>query len=77
MAGEDAEGVMQGVEYLKRLNLGEPVPAGNKVVVIGGGNVAVDVARSAVRKGANEVTILYRRTRKRNAVLMQAKLKRL
>jgi NADH-quinone oxidoreductase subunit F len=61
--GETAEGVMQGVTYLKRLNLGEPVPEGKKVLVIGGGNVAVDVARSAVRKGAENVTILYRRTR--------------
>ena len=61
--GETAEGVMQGVTYLKGLNLGESVPEGKKVLVIGGGNVAVDVARSAVRKGANEVTILYRRTR--------------
>ena len=58
------EGVLQGVEYLKRLNLGKTVPQGKKVVVIGGGNVAVDVARSAVRKGAEQVTILYRRTRR-------------
>lgn len=62
--GEDAKGVMQGVAYLKKLNLDEPVPEGKKVVVIGGGNVAVDVARSAVRKGAADVTILYRRTRR-------------
>jgi NADPH-dependent glutamate synthase beta subunit-like oxidoreductase len=52
------------VTYLKNLNLGEPVPEGKKVVVIGGGNVAIDVARSAIRKGADEVTILYRRTRR-------------
>ena len=64
IGGETAEGLMQGVTYLKRLNLDEPVPEGKKVLVIGGGNVAVDVARSAVRKGANEVTILYRRTRR-------------
>ncbi len=62
--GEDAKGVMQGVTYLKNLNLGEPVPQGKRVVVIGGGNVAVDVARSAVRKGEANVTILYRRTRR-------------
>jgi NADPH-dependent glutamate synthase beta subunit-like oxidoreductase len=61
--GEDAAGVVQGVAYLKSLNLGEPLPAGERTVVIGGGNVAVDVARSAVRSGAGEVTILYRRTR--------------
>lgn len=62
--GEEASGVMQGVTYLKKLNLDEPAPEGEKVVVIGGGNVAIDVARSAVRKEANEVTILYRRTRR-------------
>jgi len=62
--GEEADGVMQGVTYLKKLNLDEPVPAGQKIVIIGGGNVAIDVARSALRKGAGEVTILYRRTRR-------------
>ena len=61
---ENAEGVIQGVDYLKRLNLGEPVPEGNKVVVIGGGNVAIDVARSVIRKGARKVIVLYRRTRR-------------
>ena len=62
--GEGADGVMQGVTYLKRLNSNEPLPEAKKVVVIGGGNVAIDVARSAVRKRAEEVTILYRRTRR-------------
>lgn len=61
--GESAAGVLQGVRYLKQLNLGEPVPDGRKVAVIGGGNVAIDVARSALRKGARAVRILYRRTR--------------
>jgi len=64
LPGENAKGVVQGVDYLRRLNLGEPVPSGKKVVVIGGGNVAIDVARSVVRKGAEIVTILYRRTRR-------------
>jgi NADH-quinone oxidoreductase subunit F len=64
LGSEDADGVVQGVSYLKKLNLGEPVPNGKHVTVIGGGNVAVDVARSAIRKGAQQVAILYRRTRK-------------
>ena len=62
--GEMAKGVMQGVTYLKDLNLGNPVPDSKKVVVIGGGNVAVDVARTALRKCSGDVTILYRRTKK-------------
>jgi NADH-quinone oxidoreductase subunit F len=61
---EDTDGVIQGVDYLKRLNLEEPVPKGKFVAVIGGGNVAIDVARVAVRKGAKQVTILYRRTQR-------------
>lgn len=61
--GEQGRGVVQGVTYLRSLNLGEPVPKGKRVVVVGGGNVAIDVARSAVRMGAEKVTVLYRRTR--------------
>jgi len=64
LKGEEADGVMQGVTFLRKLNLGEPVPEGEKVVIVGGGNVAIDVARSAIRKGADNVTILYRRTRR-------------
>jgi formate dehydrogenase (NADP+) beta subunit len=47
--GSDAEGVIHGIEYLKEVNLGGSVAIGDKVVVIGGGNVAFDVARTAVR----------------------------
>ncbi len=61
--GESAAGVLQGLSYLKQLNLGEPLPEGRKVAVIGGGNVAIDVARSALRRGAGEVRVLYRRSR--------------
>ncbi len=61
--GEDVEGVLPGVEFLRRANLGEKVKVGKKVAVIGGGNVAVDAARVAVRNGAKSVTIIYRRTR--------------
>lgn len=62
ISGEDTEGVMSGLEYLKKVNLKEKVTTGKKVVVIGGGNTAMDSARVARRNGA-EVIILYRRTR--------------
>ena len=68
--GEDLDGVLHGAEYLRQLNLaqlgaqGVEMPAvGARVVVIGGGNVAIDSAMTARRIGADEVTILYRRTR--------------
>lgn len=61
--GEDADGVMGGIEFLKDVATNSNVKLGNKVVVIGGGNTAMDVARTAVRLGANEVTVMYRRTR--------------
>jgi heterodisulfide reductase subunit A len=61
--GEEANGVVLGVDLLRDLNLGKKVKVGKKVVVIGGGNVAMDAARSAVRLGAKKVSILYRRTR--------------
>lgn len=59
--GEDARGVVDGVTFLRSLNLNETVKAKGKVAVIGGGNVAIDAARSALRLGADEVFILYRR----------------
>ncbi len=62
--GEKAQGVLQGVDFLREVNLTEKAQVGRKVAIIGGGNVAVDVARSAVRLGAAEVTIIYRRTRR-------------
>ncbi|HHL57740.1 MAG TPA: FAD-dependent oxidoreductase [Bacteroidetes bacterium] len=58
--GEDAKGSMQAVNYLYMINADEKVEIGNKVAVIGGGNVAIDAARVARRFGA-DVTILYRR----------------
>ncbi|MBP1732548.1 MAG: hydrogenase, partial [Deltaproteobacteria bacterium] len=60
--GEDAEGVLPGVDFLRRVNLGDDVTVGEKVAVVGGGNVAIDAARMAVRLGAKEVSIVYRRT---------------
>lgn len=52
--GEDAVGVLSGVNFLRCVNLGEAQPLSGKTVVIGGGNVAIDVARTAVRMGADE-----------------------
>ncbi len=59
--GEGTSGVLDGVTALRRLNLKETVWAKGKVLVVGGGNVAIDAARSALRLGADEVSILYRR----------------
>ncbi len=62
VAGEDAANVFTGTEFLNRANSGEAVPVGDKVVVVGGGDTAIDAARVSRRLGA-DVTILYRRTR--------------
>ena len=60
--GEDAEGVYSAVEVLRRIGDGDkPDYHGKRIVVIGGGNVAMDAARSAVRLGAESVQIAYRR----------------
>ncbi len=61
--GEDSEGVFPGIAYLGALAENREPNVGDEVVVVGGGNTAIDCARSALRKGA-AVTILYRRTRK-------------
>ena len=61
--GEDSPGVYDGASFLRDANLGIKVNTGNRVAVIGGGNVAVDSARVALRLGAKKVDILYRRTR--------------
>lgn len=62
LPGGEGPGVWSGTEYLGRINRGEPVAAGARVVVVGGGNTAIDSARCA-RRGGAEVTILYRRSR--------------
>jgi len=61
--GENLPGVTAGIEFLGRVNLEEPVTPGQHVLVIGGGNSALDAARTALRCGGAEVTIVYRRTR--------------
>ena len=60
--GEDAEGVLGGIDVLYRVAKGEKVDLGKKVCVVGGGNTAIDAVRTAVRLGAEEVTLIYRRT---------------
>ncbi|HET6592204.1 MAG TPA: FAD-dependent oxidoreductase, partial [Xanthomonadales bacterium] len=60
--GGEGPGVWTGTEYLARINRGEAVDTGAAVIVVGGGNTAIDAARCA-RRGGAEVTILYRRSR--------------
>lgn len=61
--GEEDPRVLGGVEFLKPVNMGKEVELGNRVIIIGGGNTAMDAARTAVRLGAKDVSILYRRGR--------------
>jgi NADPH-dependent glutamate synthase beta subunit-like oxidoreductase/CO/xanthine dehydrogenase FAD-binding subunit len=63
VTGEKAAAVMDGLGFLARVNRGERVDLGNKVAVIGGGEVAIDSARTALRLGAKEIALVYRRTR--------------
>lgn len=59
--GEDLDGVYKGLNYLRQINLGKPLKLGQRVAVIGGGNVAMDAVRSARRLGSEKAFILYRR----------------
>lgn len=61
--GEDKNGVSEALGFLRDVKLGKQVSVGDKVAVIGGGNVAIDAARVALRQGAKQVSIIYRRTR--------------
>ena len=61
--GEELSGVIHGIHFLKNVNLHRYVDIGKTVAIIGGGNTAIDSARTAVRLGAEKVMILYRRTR--------------
>ena len=62
--GEDADGVVTAVDFLGELEVTGDVQVGDKVAVIGGGFTAMDACRTSIRKGAKEVTCLYRRSRK-------------
>ncbi len=62
IAGEDVEGVVHAIRFLQDVNTGEKVTVGVRVVVVGGGDAAVDSARVARRLGAKEVTLVYRRS---------------
>ena len=62
--GEELEGVMGGIDFLQRVALGQKPDIGDKVAVVGGGNTAMDACRTAVRLGAKEVYVVYRRTEK-------------
>lgn len=59
--GEDNEGVYEAVNFLRRISEGEKISVGERVLVVGGGDVAMDSARTALRLGATEVIISYRR----------------
>ena len=61
--GDGLPGVWESLPFIEALKIGESPEVGGRVVVIGGGNTAIDVAREAVRLGAAEVTLVYRRTR--------------
>ncbi len=61
--GEESPGVVDALSFLRRVSMGECPTVGKRVAVVGGGNAAVDAARTALRLGAEEVTIVYRRTR--------------
>lgn len=63
ISGEEAEGVTEAMRFLRYYNIRGSVPVGEEVVVIGGGNAAIDAARTALRLGAKSVRVLYRRTR--------------
>jgi NADH-quinone oxidoreductase subunit F len=61
--GEQSGGVVDALAFLRQYNLRGSVPVGKEVIVVGGGNAAIDAARTAVRLGAKNVTVVYRRTR--------------
>ncbi|MBQ7874196.1 MAG: FAD-dependent oxidoreductase [Oscillospiraceae bacterium] len=61
--GEELNGVIGGIDFLRKVNLGEIPDIGKSVAVIGGGNTAMDACRTAIRCGAEKVYVIYRRTR--------------
>jgi NADH-quinone oxidoreductase subunit F len=61
--GGDLEGVVYALDFLRDVNCGKKIEIGKNILVVGGGNVALDAAKTALRLGGNEVTVLYRRSR--------------
>jgi NADH-quinone oxidoreductase subunit F len=61
--GIDNEGVVDALKFLQTYNLRGSVPVGKKIIIVGGGNAAIDAARTAIRLGAGQVDIVYRRTK--------------
>jgi glutamate synthase (NADPH/NADH) small chain len=61
--GDDLSGVWSSLDFIERIKRGAPPDVGRHTVVVGGGNTAIDVAREALRLGAEDVTLVYRRTR--------------
>ena len=61
--GADGKAVIQGIDFLDKANVGEATVAGERVIVVGGGNTAFDAARTALRLDAESVKVVYRRTR--------------
>ncbi len=62
MPGMELSGIYMGLDFLNRIGTGDTPPVGKRVVVVGGGDTALDCARSALRLGAEEATIMYRRS---------------
>jgi NADPH-dependent glutamate synthase beta subunit-like oxidoreductase len=60
--GLDLQGVYMGLDFLNRIGSGDPPPVGKRVITVGGGDTALDCARSALRLGAEESTLIYRRS---------------
>ena len=61
--GEDAQGVIGGIDFLRKVVRNEPIDLGKNVAIVGGGNTAMDACRTAVRLGADKVYNIYRRTK--------------
>ena len=62
LEGEEADGILDGITFLRSVREGQPIPVGPRVGVIGAGDTAMDCVRSALRVGADEVSLIYRRT---------------
>ncbi len=63
LEGEDLPGVLSGIGFLRDVVMGKDITLGRRIAVVGGGNTAIDAARTALRLGVEDVTIIYRRSR--------------